>query len=365
MKRSAVGSVIKAEGGGWFARLRYTDAEGRPREKKRKFETKRQAGNAIADLKDEALAERLGRKTYRELDRFYRRNHLHKARFVGGHKISGFRQDLGCLELYLDRALEHFGDRELHSITYADVAEFKQKLAALPVVRGKGETLTRKPRSMSDINHHLKRVRRLFMVAIENGWLTENPFRRGAALVVESAEVERTRVLSANEETRLLSKCVGRRKHLRPVIIFAIETGMRRGEIQTLKWSSVDLSKRFAKVESHNSKTLKSRLVPLSARAAEVLALAWQNSTKRQNAAVFGSYDFKRAFNGARDDAGLKDVHFHDLRHTAKTRMLEKGISPPLVMKISGHSQMKTFMRYVNQSEASIFDIAERLDRAA
>lgn len=45
--------------------------------------------------------------------------------------------------------------------------------------------------------------------------------------------------------------------------------------------------------------------------------------------------------------------------------MLERGISPPLDMKISGHSQMKTFMRYVNQTEASILDIAKLLDRAA
>src|SRR4051812_17620489 len=102
MKRSAIGSVIKCEFGGWFARLRYTDAEGQSREKKRKYLSKKQAGNAIADLQSEAEAERIGRKTYRELDRFYRRNHLHKAKFVGDHKISGFRQDLGCLELYLD-----------------------------------------------------------------------------------------------------------------------------------------------------------------------------------------------------------------------------------------------------------------------
>ena len=59
------------------------------------------------------------------------------------------------------------------------------------------------------------------------------------------------------------------------------------------------------------------------------------------------------------------EIHFiHDLRHTAITRMLEKGISPPLVMKISGHSQQKTFLRYVNQTESSIYDIAMKLDRA-
>jgi len=137
-----------------------------------------------------------------------------------------------------------------------------------------------------------------------------------------------------------------------------------RGEIQTLCWSSVDLEKRCIKVESRNSKTLRSRLVPLSARALETLAQLWQNSRRSQSAFVFGPSDFKRAFNGACAEAGLSNVHFHDLRHTAITRMLEKGISPPLVMKISGHSQQKTFLRYVNQTESSICDIAMKLDRA-
>jgi len=102
----------------------------------------------------------------------------------------------------------------------------------------------------------------------------------------------------------------------------------------------------------------------LSQRALETLAKQWQNSTRRDRAPIFGTSDFKKAFIGACSDAGLDDVRFHDLRHTAITRMLEKGISPPLVMKISGHTQMKTFMRYVNQTEASIFEIAKRLDGA-
>ena len=93
--------------------------------------------------------------------------------------------------------------------------------------------------------------------------------------------------------------------------------------------------------------------------------LAWQNSAKGQTALVFGASDFKKGFRNAAADAGLFDVHFYDLRHTAVTRMLERGISPPLVMKISGHTQQMTFLRYVNQSETSIREIAEQLDAAA
>jgi integrase len=152
---------------------------------------------------------------------------------------------------------------------------------------------------------------------------------------------------------------------LAPIVVFAVETGMRRGEIQSLRWSSIDLGRRIARVESHNSKTLRSRLIPISARCAEVLSELWRNSNRRQDALVFHGIDFKKSFNATREKAGLTDVKFHDLRHTAITRMLEAGISAPLVMKISGHTQQKTFLRYVNQTENSIFEIAMQLDKAA
>ena len=119
---------------------------------------------------------------------------------------------------------------------------------------------------------------------------------------------------------------------------------------------------RYLTIESATTKTLKSRMIPMSSRLLETMTKLWRNSVKRADAYVFGNSEFKTAFNKACANAGLPDVHFHDLRHTAITRMLEKGISPPLVMKISGHTQQKTFLRYVNQSEASIYELALRLD---
>lgn len=263
------------------------------------------------------------------------------------------------VEHYLDAALEFFGDTWLDEIAFADLQSFKKEIAGRPTIRGG-------VRSVSDTNHFLKRLRRLFAVAVEQNWLERNPFTRGSRLIVESHETERTRILTFDEEKKLLNQCGPRswRSHLRPLIIFAIETGLRRGEIRSLRWSSVDLAGRRVTVESQNSKTLKSRLVPLSNRAFETLAQLWQNSSRRQDSLVFGESDFKKAFNHAVAAAELNDLHFHDLRHTAITRWLESGISPALAMKASGHSQMKTFLRYVNQSNDSILEFAARLDAA-
>mgnify|MGYP000550026651 CR=1 FL=1 len=351
------GSIFKhADGKRWIARLRYTDTAGLRREKKRICISHARAKDEIASLRAEIANDAADRRTYRELDSFFRSQYVHAAKFVGGKKISGFRQDIKTLERYLDRALDYFGDRPLDAITYADLREYKRRIEAMPARGGQ--------RSVSDTNHHLKRVRRILNIAVEQGWLTANPFERGGTLIVESFEVERTRILSVAEEQRLLKNCERWRQHLAPILIFAIETACRRGEIRKLRWSDINLAGRTIRIQATNTKTLKPRLVPISARLRDTLATLRANQL-RPNSLVFGGADFKTSFNKACRDAELTDVHFHDLRHTAITRMLEKGISPPLVMKIAGHTQQKTFLRYVNQSEQSVYEIAIKLDQAA
>lgn len=357
MKRSIEGSIYQSKDKkGWFARLQYNDNEGRRREKKRICKSHALAKAKIDELRLEIEKELSDRKTYEQMDAYYRKEYVHAAKFVGGKKVSGFRQDLRNVNYYLDVALQFFGDRYIDEITYADLKEYKKHVESIPTKHGR-------ERSVSDVNHFLKRLRRLFMVAVEQGWLNVNPFDRGGALIIESFEDQRTRVLTYEEESRLLAACDKWRKHLIPIVIFGIETGMRRGEIQSLRWSSVNLERRFVKVESQNSKTLKSRLVPLSGRAAEVLTNIWENSRHAPFELVFGCSDFKKSFNTAAAKAGLDDVHFHDLRHTAITRWLEKGLSIADAMKASGHSQMRTFLRYVNQTEISVYETALKLDQ--
>jgi integrase len=359
MKRSIEGSIYQSKDKKtWFARLRYTDNNGQRREKKRACATYALAKERLNNLKAEVESEKTDRKTFRQLDEFYRGKYVHKARFVGDRKLSGFRQNLDSVNYYLDAALNFFGDRFIDEIGFGDLQKFKEEIVNKP-------TIHNRQRSVSDTNQYLKRLRRVLNVAVEQGWLNVNPFNRGKGLINHSFEVERTRVLSYKEEERLLDQCTGKRKHLKGVIIFAIETGCRKSELLKLRWSSVNLNGRFIRIESQNSKTLRSRMVPISTRLMQVLNELWRNSPRRPGALVFSNGDFKHAFINACEKAKLDDVVFHDLRHTAITRMLEKGINSPIVMKVSGHTQQKTFLRYVNQSESSVFELAQLLDRAA
>lgn len=357
MKRSREGHIRK-HGKRWIARLRYTDASGRRREKKRICPTEEMAKDAIREFSADCRMPTADCPTYTDLDAFYRSEYVHKAKFVGGRKVSGFRQDTKTVERYLDRALDYFGTRPLDAITYADLRDYKRTIENMPLVEGRDG-----PRSVSDTNHHLKRIRRLFKVAVEQQWLTVNPFEKGGPLIVESFEVERTRTLSPDEETRLLAACDnGYRRHLVPLIIFAIETGCRRGEILSLRWSAVNLTGRVIKIEALNTKTLKPRLVPISERLRTTLVKLRQNQL-RPNSRVFQINDFKTGWRKACELASLDDLHFHDLRHTAITRML-KYIPAPLVKKISGHTTDRTFARYVNQTEADVREIALHMDQA-
>ena len=357
------GSIYRhSDGKRWVTRVQYVNAEGKRTAKKRITLTHENAKTELAKLRAEIARELSDLKTFRDLDSFFRKKYVHPARFVGGQKVSGFRQSEKALARYLDDALAFFGDTPLDQITFADLQKYKESLENRPV-RRKGDEM--KPRSVSDVNHFLKRLRRLFNVGVEQEWLQSNPFNRGSSLIQVSLESERTRILSSADETRLLEACTGRRKHLRHIVIFAVETGLRRGEIQTLRWFEVDMVRRQLRVDSMNSKTLKSRLVPLSSRAMDTLAELRQDLPGSSSTLIFGGIDFKKSFWSAVEDAKLGDLHFHDLRHTAITRWLEKGISPAIAMKASGHSQMKTFLRYVNQSSESVFEFAMKLDKVA
>jgi integrase len=360
------GSVLRSGDKRWFARLRYTDCDGRRAEKKRIYPTKAAARAAIADLRAEIENELSDRKSYRQLDEFYRREYVHAAKLVGGKKVSGFRQDLRIVKGYLDAALAYFSDTPLDAIRFANVEAFANEIRDRPVVRFEVRNGQRvevhHPRSVADVNQHLRRLRRVLNVAVEQGWMTSNPFKHGRALILDSHEVERMRVLTQSEEDRLLAACHERSDFVKAGIIFAIETGLRLGELKRVQWRHIDLKNRLLRVEATTTKTLKPRMVPITARLVKVLTELRQKPVLQHSPYVFNGVSFRKAFETARNRAGLEDLHFHDLRHTAITRMLEQGITAPNVMKISGHTQHKTFMRYVNQTEEGIYEIAMQLD---
>jgi integrase len=103
------------------------------------------------------------------------------------------------------------------------------------------------------------------------------------------------------EEERLLAACCEKRERIRPVLICAIDTGMRKSEMLKLRWADVDPVERIITVIAFNTKTARERQVAMTERLAHELVRLYEQSTKDPDALVFGiRNNFKKSFNAAR-----------------------------------------------------------------
>ena len=187
-------------------------------------------------------------------------------------------------------------------------------------------------------------IRHCLNIAI-NEWglmLASNPVDR---VKMPPSSPARQRRLEVGEFEKLKAVSGGTRNpHIWPIIVFAIETGMRRSEILGLTWDNIDLERRIAFLPI--TKNGSSREVPLSARAFEVLRQ--QQSKKIDHPFPVKANAFRLAWDRLRARAGLVDFKFHDLRHEALSRFFEMGLSIPEVALISGHRDVKMLMRYTH-----------------
>jgi len=154
----------------------------------------------------------------------------------------------------------------------------------------------------------------------------------------------RTRRLEPGEEERLLKAA---HADLRPAILFALETAMRREEIASLAWPEISLKKRTAHLP--RTKNGDARTVPLSRRAVAILRL--QRRKLGSKGIVFGltkdQITDRMRVTVAR--AGLSDLRFHDLRHEATTRLFERGDFDMMeIASITGHKTLSMLRRYTH-----------------
>ena len=138
--------------------------------------------------------------------------------------------------------------------------------------------------------------------------------------------------------------------HIWPIVVFAIETGMRRGEILGITWEYVDFDART--VHLPITKNGSSRDVPLSSKATQIL----KGQNERQLPCPFPVTDnaFRLAWDRLRSRADLGDLRFHDLRHEAISRFFEMGLSMPEVALISGHKDPRMLFRYTHIKPESV-----------
>jgi integrase len=353
----------------WWARVRYVDPEtGKPKDLQRRAESKAAAkdicNKLVADIKKTA-GRIVGneRKTVADLCDHYEKTYVKEAKYIGDtdeskKKISGMRSWY-TVKKQVEMIRNYFGQTRLTSLDDERIRKFKEDRFETPTNAG-GQ------RSIATVNRELALLRRMLNVAIGKGWLTgNNPFKHeGDKLITNAFEEKRERIITQAEENALLAACnAPKRGHLRAIIIAALDTGCRRGELLKLRWQDVDFETGLIQIIAFNSKTAKPRIVEMTARLrVELERLKAESRADDPKFRVFGGLEsVKKSFVGARRDAGLPDLRFHDLRHTAATRLVQH-IPLPEVGRILGHQQPGTTYRYVNANKDTARRAAAALD---
>ncbi len=285
-----------ARDGKWIARILYTDTvTGRAKEKQI---TKDRRNDAV-DARD-AFIEQLkkshggitsgSRMTFDDLATVLEKTHYKQAKIVEGIKTEGVRS-LAPVKSYLKILRQYFGKQKIGEITTTNLRAYRQWRLEIgsrrPEVIASGAF---KAVKLTTINRELQTMRMMMNHAMAQGWITRDIFH-GSKVIVAAAEIERTRVMTEDEERRLLAACeLGDRKHtytrkhygkdrevsqtvnsdnprLKAIILLAVDSGMRRGEILKLRWSDIDFEQGKINIIGSHTKTERERDAPLSLRS--------------------------------------------------------------------------------------------------
>jgi integrase len=218
----------------------------------------------------------------------------------------------------------------------------------------------------------LQTARHLFNWSIKKGFADRTPFRREGVAVIEVKSVPgRSRRLIGDEEDRLLRSAD---PYTRDLLIAALETGCRGGELRSLQWSCV--REKEIIIEPAKAKTRRARAIPITQRLRAVLEMrlhAPDGTLLPVTAYVFGTAvgepiakehagDLWRTTCAA---AGIVDLHFHDLRREFACRLMESGASAHETRDALGHSNLTMTNQYLSTSGIGLARAFDRFERPA
>ena len=205
-------------------------------------------------------------------------------------------------------------------------------------------------------------LKHMFAKASDWEMITEETLKKVRKVKLLKGEVKRLRYLSDEEAERLAFNC---ESYLKPIVITALNTGMRRGEIFGLTWDRVDLKNSIILLDK--TKNGERREVPINDNLYEIL-----NSIVRRldvpyvffNPKTLKPYDnLKRSFATALSKSHILDFRFHDLRHTFASQLIMKGVDLVTVKELLGHKDIKMTLRYSHLSHAHIKNAVNVLNK--
>jgi len=256
------------------------------------------------------------------------------------------QNDKGSRYYTVNKLERKFGQFRLSDITTAAIEAYQSELLNQGLQAG-------------GVNRIVNVLKAMMTKACDWNMISENELRQVRKVKPIRGERNRLRYLSQEEITRLIDCCD---PTIKPIVITALSTGMRRGEIKKLRWDDIDLKHQVILISDTTTKTGEKREIPLST----VLAQTLSGMVRRIDTPfVFPSEawtNFRKRFDTALRKAGIKDFHFHDLRHTFASQMVMAGVDIATVSKLLGHKSLKMTLRYAHLSPGHLKEAAKKID---
>lgn len=270
-------------------------------------------------------------------------------RYSEANKISYFKDIT-----YVKYLVEYFGkNTDIADVKPTDIEDFKTYM-------------TKKlKRANATFNRYFSALKKAYNVIIDSeDLLMKNPCRKVKKLKEDN---EKTRYLTEEQEKALLQELA---IHLKPIVICALKTGLRKSNILNLRWENVDLEQGFIEVLKQENKGHKKIQIPISEKLENVFydlilerylaPLIFMANGFNLKFIVYNSYvfvnpqtgdnfkDIKTGFNKAVERAKIDNFTFHDLRHTVGTRLGNSGTDIRVIQELLAHSQISTTQRYMH-----------------
>ncbi len=268
----------------------------------------------------------------------------------------------GTIKISIRKFNKVFGDKMVSDIKPADLENYQTNRLKEGVAPG-------------TVDHEIGKTKTMIIKAFDNDMVSGNvlrTFKRVKKTLKAGSDI-RDRVLSRDEFNRIVSNAGG---HLKPILMTAYYTGMRRNEIMGLTWERVDLRNRIIRLEAKNTKDREARNIPIGDELYNVLRALPNRIQKAEKSNRVFQYkgqgikgDIRDSLKQACKRAGIPygrfkkgGFIFHDLRHTFNTNMRKAGVPESVIMAITGHSTREMFDRYNRVDDEDTKEAIKKLE---
>lgn len=265
---------------------------------------------------------------------------------------------------------KELGPYTLVDITPAKIGELRDNLLSTPALDWKRNPILdddeqpKRLRSPATVVRYLASLSAMYTVAVnEWGWVEKNPVE----MVKRPTEPNgRIRFLSDDERKALLDACRQiDTRILLPIVVLALSTGARQGELLSLTWDQVDLDRQIIRL--NETKNKERRGLPLVSFAHKLMSQLYC-ARREDTPLVFPRPDGKKPaqienlWKKAVSKAKLEDFRFHDLRHSAASSLAMNGATLAEIAEVLGHKTLQMVKRYAHLSDQHTADVVKRMN---